>query len=548
MIRDAARRLSPLLPLVTFGAGAAAVAALAGSSSLRGAHDALIIMGFDPDRAQLITALLAGAIGAAVGTLVVDRRLAATLLGLGAAAALFASTFLDETRAALASAGDQGRFYPVGWSLTLLALIVGGLAASWSAAVVAGEVRAAIAASVGTVAAAVRARTLRGVGIWRPFLTLALGLVVAVAVPILGDMFNYAPDADMRVGGAPAIGLFGGGGASPAPSANAGSPVPSSGASPGGLPGGSPGASPAPTPNASGLLPPISGGSGATSSARPWLATLPTGSGRIVPKIHLPPPWTGGADPYATLTVYLPPGYAATPARRYPVIYEIPWSFDLWNRAILLPGMLDTLIDEGRIPPVIVAFAATNGAPIPDTECVNSSDGRQQIETYLSSTVVSYMDANFRTIAAPAARTLFGFSTGGFCAPMLLLRHPDVFGQAMAFSGYYTAAIAASQTINAWRPFGGNVAAIASHSPIDLLDLLPAATRRTLYLVVSGDSTEPFYGPQFDQFATALRASDYPYLLLPTRLGHAWGAVRTALPAALAAVAGRWVALGVFGP
>ncbi|MHB8672384.1 MAG: alpha/beta hydrolase [Candidatus Limnocylindrales bacterium] len=551
---------------MTVAVGAAVVALMAATGALLGTHDTLVIMGFDPDRAELITALLVGAIGAAVGTLVVDRRLAATLLGLAAAAALFSQTFLTETRAAMASGGDQGHFSPVGWSLTLIALVVGGLAASWAAAVVAGEVRAAVAASVSVAVAAVRARTVRGIAIWRPFLTLFLGIVVAVAVPVLGDMFNYAPDADMRVGGPAAIGLFGGGAGgaagSPAPSAAPGgatgggylpgSPNPSVGPSANVSPSAGPGgpgatASAAPTSLPSGLLPPVSSGPGATSSARPWLASLPSGSGRLIAKIHLPPPWTNGADPYATLTVYLPPGYDAS-TRSYPVIYEVPWSFELWNRSIQFAGMLDSLIAEGRIPPVIVAFAATNGAPIPDTECVNSSDGRQQIETYLSSTVVRYMDSTFRTIPRAAARALFGFSSGAFCAPMLLLRHPDVFGQAISFSGYYQAAISSGPTLNAWRPYGGDAAAIADHSPLQLLSMLPQTTRRSLYFVASGDSAEPFYGSQFDGFGAALRANGYPYLLLPTNLGHAWGAVRTALPAALAAVAGRWVTLGVFGP
>lgn len=524
---------SPIVRLVAaVGAGVLVAALMAASGSFVDTHDALVVMGFDPDRAQFITALLAGAIAAAAGTLLADRRLSSTLTGLAVAIAFFAGTFWDETNAALASSGSQGRFDPTGWTLTLVAAIVAGLAACWAAAVVSGEVRRIVLASAGVLGTGIRGRSLRGLPIHRPAITLLVAVLLIVSMPVVGDMLNFAPDARMRVGGQPDIGLIGGG---PSPSADGGaaSPGPSTGP-----------ATPSPTPDASGLLPPISSGP-ATSSARPWLAWRPTGSGTLVTSQLKPPPWTGGTDPYATLTVYLPPGYSQS-TRRYPVLYEVPWTYDLWAGYVHIAGTLDGLIDGGQMPPVIVAFVAHNGAPMPDSECVDSFDGQQHLETYMSQTVVSFMDQTYRTIASPAARALFGFSQGGFCAPMLLLRHPDVFGSAASFSGYFQAGLRSVATVNAWRPFGNDQALITSHSPTALLPALPATTRQQLFFVVSSDPTELVYGPQFDGFAAGLKQNGYHYLLLPTRLGHGWPGVRAILPSALEAIAGRWVALGVF--
>ena len=516
------------------------------SGALVATHDALVIMGFDPDRAQLLVALLAAAQATAVAVLVADRRTVATLVGAAAAIAVFGGTFLDETGAALASSGDQGRFDAVGWSLTVVALLSAAVVVSWSAAVVAGEVRAAVGRSIGVVRSMVAGRSFHGQPVWRPIASIAIAIVLAVSLPIFADLVNYSPDADMRQAGPPIPGLFGGASADTSGEVSAAPAIGSPGDAAGGSPSGGP-TSPASSPDASGLLPLESSGPGAMSTARPWLSSIPTGLGRVVSDIHLPPPWTGGSASFATLTVYLPPGYDAS-AQRYPVIYEVPWSFDYWDRSVHFPAMLDRLIAEGRIPPVIVAFVAHNGAPIPDSECVDSKDGRQQLETYMSSTVVSYLDQTYRTIPTSSARALFGFSAGGFCAPMLMLRHPDVFSSAISMSGYYEAGVRSGQTLNAWRPFGGDAQMIAAHSPIEIIKSLPSATRRQMLFVVSGDSSEPFYGPQYTKFTEELRQQSDLYRFIPTRLGHAWRAVRAAMPAALDAVASHWVALGVLAP
>jgi enterochelin esterase-like enzyme len=258
-----------------------------------------------------------------------------------------------------------------------------------------------------------------------------------------------------------------------------------------------------------------------------------------------PPPWTDGRDPYATLEVYLPPGYDASPGRRYPVLYEVPWTFESWQEAIGIRSILDGLIDSGRIRPLIVVFAAHNGAPDPDSECVDSVDGRQQLETYITRTVVDFVDATYRTIATPDARALFGFSQGGYCAPMLLLRHPDIFRQAIALSGYFQAGIRTRVTPDAWRPFGRSATAIADHSPLSLAGGLAAAVRSRLFIVLSANPREWLYGPQYQRFASVLRADGYPLALMPSALGHAWSGVRATFPLALGAVARRWTALGV---
>ena len=523
---DDPRSRSLLRGLIALGIGGLIAVAIDRSGGLAGASATLQDMGFDPDRARLIASLTAAALSATCAALVTGSRAMPIVVALATLAGLFGRTFIHETRSALAAHGSNGQFDAVGWALTTLALIAIGLAIGWAATMLSLIGRAWLISSGGTIRAAIGDRRPRR-SLWRPAATL-VGLIVILTVsPVLADMFNFSPDARMRQGAPEQIGLFGGGANNPAAPAPGSSPIPAPVT--GLVPGPEPGTAVSP---------------GSISSDHPWLAWRPSGPG-TVETIKLPAPWTGGTSKTAELQIYLPPGYGQG-TRSYPVIYEVPWSVSYWAGAIQFPPLLDGLIDSGRIPPEIIVFISAHGGPYPDSECINSFDGREPFEAYITDTVVPWVDGNLRTIRTPAARSLFGFSLGAFCTPNLLFKHPDLFQQAIAMSGYYVAALRTSQTLNAWRPFGGNATLIAANSPMTTAALLPENVRHHLFVALSGDPNEPFYGPQMRQFGTVLEHAGIPYAWLPTNLGHAWAAVREELPAALEAIAQHQVQLHVF--
>jgi enterochelin esterase-like enzyme len=494
-----------------------------------GFHDALVEMGFDPDRAQLLTALAAGAIAGGAAALATGRRLIPTTLGLLTLLATFRGVFAAETRAALASGGSQGTFSPVGWLLTVAGLVGAGLCVGWATATLAADVRRALLRFwLPHVRAALAAG--RDVRVLRPLglpAAVTLGALVAVAIgaSVFGDMINYSPDADMRLGAPQAIPLAGG---------RAG----------GGAGAGVVGGGPAGTGSSDTAS--LGGSTNAwTSPARPWTAWIPSGSGRV-DHLTFPAPWTGGRSQTADVWVYVPPGYDAG-TRRYPVLYQAPWTLGTWQHGVQIVPTLDRLITSGRVPAQIVVFVGQGGGPYIWSECADSYDGREHFESYIVSTVVPAIDRRYRTFPEAAARSVMGFSDGGFCAAMLTLRHPDVFASSISFSGYFQAGLRSNQTTNAWRPFGGNATLIADHSPTLLAATLPPAERTKLFVVLVGRQDEPLYGPQVVRFDQALTDAGIPRLVIPDPTGHSWIEVRTELPAALAAVAGREVALGIFG-
>jgi len=472
--------------------------------SIQSEQDLLVFVGFDPDRAVLITALTVGGVAALVAGMITGQRRVPALFGLIALAAFFGPTFREETRLALRAHGDQGSFDPAGWVLTVLTLLVTGLVIGWAMATIGEAVRSSLRLTWKRTGSLVdKGGSIRLVN-RRVLATVVVAALLVGSTAALANLIDYSPDTLFHVGDG-GFGLFGGG---PDASQQPGdTQAPSSG---------SPGAVPTPV-----------------SSTIPG----PSQPGRIV-TAELPAPWTGGSST-ASVTVYLPGGYD-TSGLRYPVVYLVPWTFSDWQHGTGLQNMLDGMISSGQIPPTIVVFAATDGDPYVDTECVDSFDGTSMVETYLTATLPQWVDTTYRTVADAHHRAVLGFSQGGFCSTMLVFRHPDVFNQAVSFGGYYTAGIKSGQTTNAWRPFGppsGSQNRIAAHSPILLARLLTPDVSSQLFLYVSGSPDQPFYGDQYLAFKAEIKADNIPSMTVDTPVAHSWIAVRADLPQALEAIA-----------
>jgi enterochelin esterase-like enzyme len=519
------RALRPLLAIAIalgIGAGLARIGWVAESSGT------LQEMGFDPDRARLIASLVGAFVAAVAAAFLTGSRVGPVLAAGGVLAGLFGKTFLRETRTAVESSGASGIFNPVGWTMTVITLGAAALAVGLVAVMVARPVRAWLLETGSFEMSAARTRDHLTAAFTRPVAILLVIALVVVSVPVFADMMNFSPDARMRQGAADGTALFGG------PSTTDGGPGASTG-----LP-----------PSVDGLITAPVGGALVTpatvSLSRPWLVSKPGGAGRLEID-HLPAMWTGGTSTTAEVAVYLPPGYDSS-GQRYPVIYEMPWPLSTWDGAIQITSTFDALIDAGNLPPAIVVFVSNRGGPFPDSECVDSYDGRELFDTYVTKAVVPWVDQQFRTIATPDARTIFGFSVGGFCAPSMALRHPDLFRQAVAFDGYFVAAPTDVQTINAWRPFGNDQKLIAAASPLNLASEVAPDQRDKMFVVLSGDPSSRFYGPQMQVFAAELDRVDMPFAWVPSDKGHAWAAVRQTIAPALELAALRQAQLGVFGP
>ncbi len=137
--------------------------------------------------------------------------------------------------------------------------------------------------------------------------------------------------------------------------------------------------------------------------------------------------------------VYLPPGHDQGD-RRYPVLWSLaaytsagPAQVNWRNHGESLPDRLDRLIGTGAMDPVIVVF--------PD--CYTSLGGNQYVNSsaigayadYLADELVGQVDEAFPTIPEPAARAVFGKSSGGFGALHLAMSRPGVWAAVASHAG-----------------------------------------------------------------------------------------------------------------
>ena len=159
-----------------------------------------------------------------------------------------------------------------------------------------------------------------------------------------------------------------------------------------------------------------------------------------------------GVDKHAV--VYLPAGYDAEPARRWPVFYYLNGlTGDETNWTEL--GHIDAAADAMRLAAIIVMpdgdnnFYIDSALPEDYDGCMKTGAGlfvptqprrwtcvkASRYETYIAHDLVAWTDATYRTKAERGARAIAGLSMGGFGALELAMRHPDEFAATASHAG-----------------------------------------------------------------------------------------------------------------
>jgi enterochelin esterase-like enzyme len=159
--------------------------------------------------------------------------------------------------------------------------------------------------------------------------------------------------------------------------------------------------------------------------------------GTVLP-LTVPAPDTG--LPPEPGYVYLPPQYGdpALASVRFPVIElldGVPGHPATWLGPLHLQRTLDTAIASLRTQPFIAVLPTMTPLTGRDTECVNVWRG-PAVDTYLTTDVRAAVLGAVRAQPDPHAWGLMGYSTGGYCALNLAMRHPQLFGAAVSLSGY----------------------------------------------------------------------------------------------------------------
>ncbi len=126
--------------------------------------------------------------------------------------------------------------------------------------------------------------------------------------------------------------------------------------------------------------------------------------------------------------VFLPPSYATSKTRRYPVVYALHGFFigaEQWTHEIHVPQTIEGAFALGAHEMIVV---------LPDSKSIyggsmySSSATTGDFEHFIAHDLVAYIDAHYRTIPVPASRGLAGHSMGGYGVSRISMKDPGIFG------------------------------------------------------------------------------------------------------------------------
>ena len=138
-----------------------------------------------------------------------------------------------------------------------------------------------------------------------------------------------------------------------------------------------------------------------------------------------------GEHPTRSVSVYLPPGYDLSD-QHYPVIYFLHGFYSDDHLMEDMKEILDYAIQAQKIAPFILV--------VPDQKTTyhgsfySNSEVFGNWEDFTAIDLVTYMDANYRTLAKKGSRGITGHSMGGYGALKIAMKHPDIFETVYAIS------------------------------------------------------------------------------------------------------------------
>ena len=161
---------------------------------------------------------------------------------------------------------------------------------------------------------------------------------------------------------------------------------------------------------------------------------------------------------------YTQPGSAH---RLYPVVeafHGVPGGPFEYVQGMNLGGMVAGLARDRRMSEAILVMPDSTPHHL-DTECVNGGSAGPQMEDWLTRDVPSWVRSHLRVATDAQSWATMGLSTGGYCAAMATMLHPDTYGAAIELGGYLAPVFDAH-----YRPFAPGSAAW------DRYDLVKRAT------------------------------------------------------------------------
>ncbi len=164
--------------------------------------------------------------------------------------------------------------------------------------------------------------------------------------------------------------------------------------------------------------------------------------------------WSQSLGTSKALTIYLPPSYVVSTARRYPVLYYLhglSGNERNWVEQGRIAATLDSVFAAGHPEAVVIMPDGddswyTTWNSLPDLAGCRADTRRTEpaaafcvpwphYDDYVARDIVAFIDTRYRTIPEGRRRGIAGLSMGGLGAVSLALAYPEVFAAAASHSG-----------------------------------------------------------------------------------------------------------------
>lgn len=133
-----------------------------------------------------------------------------------------------------------------------------------------------------------------------------------------------------------------------------------------------------------------------------------------------------------TIYVYTPAGYdGKTPCNLLLVLDGEVYGGEATETEIPTPTILDNLIDERRISPLVAVLIADMGKRNRDLTC------SRPFAEFMAKELVPWIRSHYRIHSGARHVIVAGSSFGGLCATYCALLHPETFGNVLSQSGSY---------------------------------------------------------------------------------------------------------------
>lgn len=139
-----------------------------------------------------------------------------------------------------------------------------------------------------------------------------------------------------------------------------------------------------------------------------------------------------------TITVYIPAGYKEGTAAPFIVIHDGPRKIGGWDKSFT--NMLDNMIAQKRIPPIVAIWIANGGGDAQGHERGKEYDTMSgAYAEYIQDEVLTRVEKNYGITLTkdPEGRAAMGSSSGGSCALAMAWYHPEWYHRVLTTSGTF---------------------------------------------------------------------------------------------------------------